>query len=163
MPTSTASVLVRKRLSIQSNAVASIVAIALSSGMEPASAGDPVVALAAKLAGTWNEAMRAQPSCDDRKYFHTFSLSSDGLILTKRYLVPYEGNFGLVSEERYRVVYANGSSFVLFREGETFENRETGDKVLRQLILETENTYAWRMYGMPREHRAALGGVRCIK
>lgn len=114
-----------------------------------------------KLAGTWNEVMRAEPSCVDKKYLHTFTLSADGLVLTKRYLVPVEGPSGLVSEVRYRVLYGDANAMMLFREDEQFESRDTGDKLLRQLILEPGPAYAWRMYGMPKDHRAAAGGLRC--
>ncbi len=117
--------------------------------------------MASKLAGTWNEVIRTEPTCENKKYHHTFSLSADEKVLTKRYLAPYEGNFGLVAEERYMVLYADDNSLMLFREGETFEHRDTGDKVVRQLIMESGNTYAWRVYGMPRDHRATAGGLRC--
>jgi len=113
------------------------------------------------LTGTWNEVIRSEPTCENKKYHHTFSLSADGQTLIKRYLVPYEGNFGLVTEERFRVLYADEKSLMLFREGETFEFRDTGDRVVRQLIVDSDRTYAWRVYGMQRDHRATAGGLRC--
>ncbi len=129
----------------------------------PVGASQDVTKVASMLAGTWNEVIRTEPTCENKKYHHTFSLSADGQVLSKRFLVPYEGNFGLVAEERYRVLYADEKSVMLFREGETFEFRDTGDKVVRQLILESGNTYAWRVYGMSRDHRATAGGLRCSK
>lgn len=102
---------------------------------------------AARLAGTCNEVMRAEPTCDNSKYLHTFQLAPEGLILTKRYLVPVEGGDGLVAEERYRVLYGEENSVVLFREGETFEHRDTGDKIVRQLILESEDAFATGING----------------
>lgn len=144
-------------------ALASAAALMFSLAALPAHASTPVEQLVAKLAGTWNEVMRAQPSCADKKYLHSFSLSADGLVLTKRFVQPFEGNFGPVAEERYRVVYGDEKSVMVFKEGETFELRDTGDKLLRQLILESDTSYAWRMYGMPRDHRAAAGGLRCSR
>ncbi len=126
-----------------------------------AAASPEAAAVAARLQGAWNEVMRAEPGCTDRRYLHRFTLSPDGLVLTQRYLVPWEGNEGLVSERRYRVLYAGPNALTLFREGETFEHRDTGDKLIRQLIVDSDTTYAWRLYGMPREHRAAAGGLRC--
>jgi len=126
------------------------------------SARQEVATVATKLAGVWTEGVRSGLSCENKKYHHSFSLSADGLVLTKRYLVPYEGNYGLVSEERFRVLYGDDKSLMLFREGESFESRDTGDKVIRQLILESDTAYAWRVYGMSREHRAAAGGLRCL-
>ena len=140
--------------------IANAVVLSLATGNVYSS--QQVPALAAKLSGVWNEGIRTGLTCENREYHHTFTLSADGFILTKRYLVPYEGNFGRISEERFRVLYGDETSLTLFREGETFENRDTGDKVIRQLILESEQTYAWRVYGMPREHRAAAGGLRCL-
>lgn len=145
----------------KSLATISLAGLALFSGA--VSANDDIAELEAKLSGVWNEGIRSELTCDNKKYHHTFSLSPDRLVLIKRYLVPYEGNFGEVSEERYRVVYGDGKSLMLFREGESFELRDTGDKVIRQLILESDQTYAWRVYGMAREHRAASGGLRCSK
>ena len=126
-----------------------------------AGAGQEAVKVASLLTGTWNQVMRTEPSCENKKYLHTFSLSADGLLLTKRYLVPYDGNYGPIAEERFRVLYASDMSLRLFREGETFEQRDTGDKVIRQLIVDSSKTYAWRVYGMPRDDRAAAGGLRC--
>ena len=134
----------------------------LSCAVGTFAASQPVEKIATKLAGVWNEGIRADLTCDNKTYHHAFSLSADGLVLTKRYLVPYEGNYGRVSEERYRVLYGDDNSLMLFREGESFENRETGDKVIRQLIVESEKIYTWRVYGTPREQRAAAGGLRCM-
>lgn len=145
----------------KSLATISLAGLALFSGA--ASANDGIAEIAAKLSGVWNEGIRSELTCDNKKYHHTFSLSADQLVLIKRYLVPYAGNFGEVSEERYRVVYGDDKSLTLFREGESFEFRDTGDKVIRQLILESDQTYAWRVYGMPREHRATSGGLRCSR
>lgn len=144
-------------------AAAAASAAMFSQAALPARASTPVEQLVATLAGTWNEVMRAQPSCEDKKYQHSFSLSADGLLLTKRFVQPFEGNFGPVAEERYRVLYGDEKSVMVFKEGETFELRDTGDKLLRQLILESDTTYAWRMYGMPRDHQAVAGGLRCSR
>jgi hypothetical protein len=129
----------------------------------PVSASQDTARIVSMLAGTWNEVTRTEPTCENKKYHHVFTLSADELVLTKRYLVPYEGNYGPVAEERFRVLYSDDKSLMLFREGETFEHRDTGDKVVRQLIVESGNSYAWRVYGMPRDHRAAAGGLRCSK
>lgn len=136
---------------------------ALAPSAAPASeAPDPAIAaFADRLAGTWNEVLLAAASCTDTTYLHTFTLSPDGLRLTLRYRQPFQGVTAMVSEKRYRVLYAQGNALMLYQEGETFEDRETGDRLVRQLILDKPDTYAWRVYGRPRDFRAAGGGLRC--
>jgi len=125
-------------------------------------ASDPEVAsIVKRLSGVWNEVVLESPNCADRGYLHSFRIASDGLRLIKTYHRPVDALPGAPSSITFRILYAEENSLMLYQEGEEFVHRDTGDRLVRQLIIESPTKYSWRLYGRPRDFRAAGGGALC--
>jgi len=124
--------------------------------------GSDIPEVAKKLTGIWNEVLLSEPTCSDTRYFHKFIVSNDGSKLYLEYVTPIKTPIATTTGNSYRILYGDSNSIVLYKEGEEFEHADTGDKIIRQLIIEPNNTtYAWRIIGKPKDFRTAGGGVRC--
>lgn len=121
----------------------------------------PTPGVLAKLAGVWSEVMVTADRCESASRPHTFEVSPDGLRLTQRFSDPVYPDDAQPEVRRYRILYGDERSVVLYLEGETMVDATTGDAPIRQLVLHGADDYRWRLLGKPPEWRAMLGGRRC--
>lgn len=121
----------------------------------------PLPGVLARLSGVWSEVLVTEDHCGAAARPHEFEVSPDGLRLTQRFHVPVFPGDAAPEVRRYRILYGDDDSVVLYREDESFEDAATGDRVIRELVLHSPESYRWRLLGKPRDWRATMAGRRC--
>jgi hypothetical protein len=125
---------------------------------------DPLAAPAmlAQLGGEWAKDMGTREQvCAPGKRRHRYEVLEGGRILIER-PQPRAGVAPLDGEViRYRVVHGDERQLTLFDEHEPFVDAETGDRIIRQLILEAPGRIGLRLLGRPAAFRAAAVVFRC--